>query len=232
MSFFSFLDDLNRQSFKRSPTTTERARFRRYGGRIRELRGRGVLGFLSAEVLSAVQLHTIDKALLPNMRTLLFLGIEGLYSSHCSFPQDRLRIARVLWIQRRSVITDLARAMPKLETLQFSDSPCWTPTGVTTRGLTALVHYCPRLSYLRIHSQASSLDPSKLSRAIRSYRSTVPPDGCALTSIDVGFMSRQTKFTSKVTQTPLRIFPRLSHIKYMNEDWREVVDALNHRSLG
>ena len=93
---FSLVDYLSRQSFKRSPTTMERAHFRRYCGRIRELRDRGVLGFLSAEVLSAVQLHTIDKALLPNMRTLLFWASRGRVF-HPS--QDRLRIAHVLWIQ-------------------------------------------------------------------------------------------------------------------------------------
>ena len=44
---------------------------------MRELRDRGVLGPLSAEVLPAVQLHTVGEALLPNMGTLLFWGIEG-----------------------------------------------------------------------------------------------------------------------------------------------------------
>ena len=130
------------------------------------------------------------------------------------------------------IITDLARAMPKLEILRLSDSICWTPTGVTTRGLAALACYCPRLSNLRIHFRPSSLDPSKIPRAIRSYRSTNPQDGCALTCLDVGFMLLPKKFASKVSRTILRIFPHLGHIRCMKEDWREVIDALDRRSPG
>lgn len=44
---------------------------------MRELSERGALGSLSAEVLSAVQLQSIGEPLLPNLKTLLFWGIEG-----------------------------------------------------------------------------------------------------------------------------------------------------------
>ena len=46
------------------------------------------------------------------------------------------------------IIMSLARAMPKLETLQLGDPPCDTPVGITVNGLIGLARFCPRLSKL------------------------------------------------------------------------------------
>ena len=124
-------------------------------------------------------------------------------------------------------ITDLARAMPKLEVLKSVRFPCWTPTGVTTRGLAALARYCPRLSSLSIHLQVSSLDPSKIPQAASGDQFNIPPAGCALTCINVGMIALPEELVSKVIQTLLQIFPRLGRIKHMKEGWEKVADVLN-----
>ena len=50
------------------------------------------------------------------------------------------------------IITALARAMPRLQSLELGNPPCSEiPTGVTVKGLTALAHHCPDLSTLRVH---------------------------------------------------------------------------------
>ena len=126
------------------------------------------------------------------------------------------------------IITDLARAMPKLEVLQIGEFPCWTPTGVTARGLAALARYCPHLSSLRIHFQASSLDPSNFPQVAPGDQSTNPPEGCALTCLDVGRIPLPEDSALKVTRTLLRIFPRLDRIEHnRGKDWEKVVHALN-----
>jgi len=75
--FFSFLDDSTRQSFKRLPTMMEWARFRKYARRMRWLRGYETTDILSLEVFPVMQLCTINKPLLPNLKTLDLWEIEG-----------------------------------------------------------------------------------------------------------------------------------------------------------
>ena len=57
-----------------------------------------------------------------------------------------------------NIITDLARAMPKLEILRLGDSPCdGIPIGVIAKGFVALADHCLDLSTLCIHFQVASL---------------------------------------------------------------------------
>ena len=51
------------------------------------------------------------------------------------------------------IITSLAQAMPKLETLRLGASPCGAPVGATVKGLISLARLCPHLSNLRVHFQ-------------------------------------------------------------------------------
>ena len=60
------------------------------------------------------------------------------------------------------IITNLARAMPKLDTLRLGDAPCREiPTGVTVEGLVTLANHCPDLYDLCIHFQVDSLSASE-----------------------------------------------------------------------
>ena len=59
------------KSFKRRPTTLERARFRNYARRMRKIREHGRLRVLSLEVFSVLQRWASDEPLFPNLGTLV-----------------------------------------------------------------------------------------------------------------------------------------------------------------
>ena len=124
-------------------------------------------------------------------------------------------------------IIDLARAMPKLETLQFGDRPCQTPAGVTAKGLFALTRYCAHLSELRIHFQVASLSPPETPDLGSFYSWSVPEGGCALTVLDVGEIRLPEESSLMVAITLLRIFPRLKCIEH-DGGWEKVADAISH----
>ena len=124
-------------------------------------------------------------------------------------------------------ITALARAMPKLETLRFGNPPCKTPAGVTTKGLSALAHYCLRLSELCVHFQVASFDPSQMPGFASSDDCTVPRDACALTDLNVGDTRMPKESALMVALTLTRIFPRLKWIEHTNtRGWQEVARAI------
>jgi hypothetical protein len=125
------------------------------------------------------------------------------------------------------IVTDLARAMPKLKTLQFGSFPCKTPTGVTAKGLAALACYCPRLSRLSIHFQVAGLDSSEIPQITSGGEPTVPRDGCALTCLDVGNIHVPKESTLTVALTLIRIFPRLDSIAYIDWGWKKVAHAIS-----
>ena len=122
------------------------------------------------------------------------------------------------------VITDIARAMPRLEALLFG-YPCQTPTGITAKGLTALAYYCPRLSTLRVHFQVSSLDPQGIPGDTPGGGPTIPAD-CALTELDVGEIPLPIESVSVVALALLRIFPRIDDIDSCDGEWEKVMDAI------
>jgi len=76
--FFPFFNHPVRKSFKRLPTTTEWARFRKYARRMRELEEYGDPKTLPLEALSVLQLCNTNEPLLPNLKTLFLSGIHGL----------------------------------------------------------------------------------------------------------------------------------------------------------
>jgi len=124
------------------------------------------------------------------------------------------------------IITDLARAMPKLESLHFGCLPCKTPTGVTAKGLAALAYCCPRLFSLGVHFQGAGVDPSKIPQVTFDGEPTILREECALTCLQVGSICVPDRSASMVALTLLRIFPRLNDILYMDQKWKKVVDAI------
>ena len=124
------------------------------------------------------------------------------------------------------IITDIARAMPKLEILRLGQAPCRTPAGVTVKGLAALAHYCLNLSTLRIHFQAASFEPRAFSGVTFGGGPTIPREDCALRELDVGEIPLPEGSTLMVAIILLRIFPRIDFIRHFDNDWRKVMDAI------
>ena len=126
------------------------------------------------------------------------------------------------------VIMDLARAMPKLETLRLGDEPCQEiQTGVTVKGLMVLAHHCLGLYALRIHFKADSLGaPPVIPAVTPNTGSTTLRGSCALTDLEVGRIPVPEGSASTVALTLVRIFPRLANIDHIDDDWDEVVDEI------
>ena len=72
------------KSFRRLLTVQEWARFRTYARRMRKIEGHGTLDLLSSQVLSALQLHTLNELLLPNLQS-LWLWFTNLTEDFISF---------------------------------------------------------------------------------------------------------------------------------------------------
>lgn len=126
-------------------------------------------------------------------------------------------------------IINLARAMPKLETLQLGDTPCRRITaGVTTNGLMVLAHHCPNLSSLYIHFQAASLSaPPETFGMTPNAEPAVLRRDCALRSLTVGAIPIPEQSVLTVTATLVRIFPQIESIVYVDPGWEKVVNAIH-----
>lgn len=123
-------------------------------------------------------------------------------------------------------VTDLARAMPALETLRLGNSPCGTPGGVTVRGLAAIAHYCRHLFSLIIHFQVASLDPQEVPVPASSKEFIPPREGCTLKYLGVGWIRVQEESTLMVALTLLNIFPHLEELDYLYQGWEKIADAI------
>ena len=124
------------------------------------------------------------------------------------------------------IITDLARAMPKLEVLGLGNYPCKTAAGVTVKGLTALAHYCPHLLDLTIHFQVASLDPPAILCFASPGETPIPQQGCALKYLHVGDISVPEESTLMVALTLVNIFPHLECVNYSDVGWEKVANAI------
>ena len=131
------------------------------------------------------------------------------------------------------MITDLSRAMPKLQALKLGDLPCEESTaGVTAKGLVALALHCPGLQHLRIHFQVASLIGPPASPGIGP--NTEPADSwtdCALTDLSIGEMPVSEESALMVARTLLRIFPQIMYISSVDEGWEKVGDAIRDLRL-
>ena len=124
------------------------------------------------------------------------------------------------------IITDLARALPKLEILHLGAAPCQTLAGVTVKGLAALAYHCLRLSRLRVHFQVTSLDPPVIPKVAPDTESTMLREDCALTDLEVGGIPVSEESALMIALTLLRIFPHLNFIAYSNRGWSKVAHAI------
>ena len=127
------------------------------------------------------------------------------------------------------ILTTLARAMPKLETLQLGKAPCQARSNVTAQGLIALTNHCFGLSKLRVHFRTDDLVMA-LSIGIiptpSSVASHLPREGCVLTSLEVGEIPIPQHYSLTVALTLLRIFPRLLIIEYEGDQWAWVAETV------
>jgi len=127
------------------------------------------------------------------------------------------------------IIINLSRAMPKLESLTLGDALCdQTTIGVTTKGLLALAHHCPKLSTLCVHLRVASLSESP---GIPGMVSNAGPAAswtdCALTDLIVGETPVPEGSAMIIALNLLRIFPRLCSIDFIDEEWEEVGNAIS-----
>ena len=123
------------------------------------------------------------------------------------------------------IITDIARAMPKLEKLDLG-YPCQNPAGITAKGLAALAHHCLHLSSLCVHFRVASLDPSAIPEVAPGGEPTIPREDCALTELYVGKMPLPKESVAIVALTLLLIFPHIEYIRSSDEGWGKVVGLI------
>ena len=127
------------------------------------------------------------------------------------------------------IIISLSRAMPKLEILTLGSTPCGQSTGgVTTKGLLALAHHCPKLSSLCVHLRVASLcEPPGIPGLVPGAGSAASRTDCALEELIVGKTPVPEGSAMMIALTLLRIFPWLSWIVFRDEGWEEVENAIN-----
>jgi hypothetical protein len=123
-------------------------------------------------------------------------------------------------------LTDMVRAMPKLETLRLGREPCEIPTGVTAKGLAVLAHHCPNLSDLRIHFRVDSFGATLAISGTPHPGTTAARRDCALRSLDVGRIPMPEESVWVAVLTLICIFPRVSSIYCYDENWERVLDAV------
>jgi hypothetical protein len=125
-----------------------------------------------------------------------------------------------------AIITDMARAMPKLKTLRLGEDPCGTPTGVTAEGLTILAYYCPNLSDLCIHFRVDSLSTLPAISGTPRVGSTTLRRDCALKTFHAGETPMLGESVLMAALILARIFPYISSISRADENWKKVLDAI------
>ena len=120
-----------------------------------------------------------------------------------------------------NMITDLARAMPRLKTLRLGDMPCEASTGITIKGLTALARHCRHLSELRIHFRADTIVEAVTSQETPSFPDAVAMlhSDCALTLLEVGRIPIPETGAATVAKGLIQIFPRLRNIQSFGGQW-------------
>ena len=155
-----------------------------------------------------------DSSLLPFTR-LVDLKIEFPCDGGCSGVDN-------------SIVIDLSRAMPKLQSLRLGNEPCDQSTGgITAKGFAALAHNCPNLSSLCVHFQAASLSclPIGLETAHDTGYSA-SWTGCALTTLEVGWIPVPEGPASMVALALLRIFQRIETTGPTDAAWGEVAGMI------
>jgi len=132
------------------------------------------------------------------------------------------------------VITNLARAMPRLRILELGDPPCHDISiGVTAKGLMILANHCPNLHTLCVHLQVDSLCvPPAISEVPPGTRFTALRRDCTLSDLVVGEIPLSEESVPTIALTLAHIFPHIESIDYSDENWDKVMDAIcNSREI-
>lgn len=128
------------------------------------------------------------------------------------------------------VVTDLARALPKLQVLKLGSNPCGAtlPTGVTTKGLVELACHCVDLATLRVHIRVNSLVQAAVDETGTppAENAAAARQECSLTALEVGRMLVPDGAASTVALALFHIFPRIQDIRYINPQWASVEDTI------
>jgi hypothetical protein len=134
------------------------------------------------------------------------------------------------------IITLLAQAMPKLESLKLGGTPCRTRTGVTVQGLIALASRCIHLSELRIHFLGDSLvEVATIAEdiSLTSDETVVRRDDCGLKHLQVGRIPIPPGSAVRIALSLLQIFPRILKVEYVTPEWKEVARTIeDSRRIG
>lgn len=126
--------------------------------------------------------------------------------------------------------------MPKLAILRLGNKPCWTPAGITLKGLVALARRFPELSELCVHIQAQELagtvaNPSLSCEYDRAP--AIPNVNCALSKLQVGGTPIDKLEILPVALTLVQVVLRIINIEYANPRWGGVSETIKlFKSIG
>jgi len=127
--FFALLNNSGRKAFKRPPTETEWDRLRKYARMMRELKSFSAQEFASVEVLSVIQLCTINEPLFPNLKSLFLCALEESF-----IPYIPLFLS------------------PRITSILLMLSGSDLPTAVVVSMVTNLPTLCPDLQAISLYS--------------------------------------------------------------------------------
>ena len=144
------------------------------------------------------------------------LDVESLCDDGCSSGADD------------DIVISPSQTMPRLATLGLGGSPCSQPTiGVTPKEFVALANQCPNFCLLSIHFQADSLnDPAAIPGMIHNAEPAASRTNCTLTQFAADERPVPEGPALAIALTLLRISPRIGSIKFVNEEWEEVKNAI------
>lgn len=173
---------------------------------------------LSSFIFRTQQPWNPNYASLLEFKQLRWLEIEFSCSTGCSSRVDN------------DIVINLARAMPKLETLQLGKEPCDAITGITLKGLISLARYCPKLSRLCIHFRALGLaeaGTNLVAPHLYEHATPTPMTFSALTKLQVGEIPIRKQDCFAVALALVQIFPFILHIEYANLRWMKVLETIH-----
>ena len=214
-----FLNGSVRKSFKRLPTATEWARFRKYARRMRGLDHHGTQKPLSSEVYSVMQLHAANEPLLPNLKTLYLWRIEGsfipfvplLFSPTITSISLGSLASYLTTPVVASVIANLSTSCPNLQ-----DIDIWPlPRDPIITAAASKMFFATNRNVLRSFHVDSPLT-EEATEAIYKLQNL-----CGLSAV-----------IEKGTQIPSASLPNLIHLKIESEDGSDELQFLRRATFG
>ena len=181
---------------------------------------------LAASIQNTLSGFYLQTSYSRNLKYSYLLPFTRLKTLVIGFPCDDSCSSRV----DDNAIMNLARAMPKLESLLLGDSPCGKiPTGVTVKGLAVLAGHCPDIRNLCVHFQVTDLSAPAANDGMASdVGSADPRRDCALTDLEIGDIPVAEVLVLAVAQALVRVFPRIITFSNCTDDnWGKVLNAIH-----